>query len=210
MLRQNIFTLLKLYYQLFGLRKNMKYGIGRVNVCSIQSQSRHWDFTGIHNALRATTYTPLHIWFVGVCISVRLIVVSWFLRWLCRLRWAWRVTSWPSPTTCSCTTTPNMGAALEDWTLRKEHRPTWNMVLKAGTKHPGSLPDFLCLPHFLSVCSTPLPLPPPLPSLSGSALNPSSVSALSLSNLLSCLLSYLSAASSQILTFLSCKVSKSS
>lgn len=79
---------------------------------------------------------------------------------------------------------------------------------------PSPPPSFLCLPHFLSVCSAPPPLSSsltPSPSFFSVWLctQPFSVSTLSLSNLLSCFLSYLSPASSRILTFLSCWVSNS-
>lgn len=113
--------------------------------------------------------------------KVRLIVFPCFLRWLCRLRWAWRATSWPSPTTCLCTTTPNTGAELEDWTPQKEHRPTWNTVLKAGTKHGGSLNDLSLSPslfflsvqlHLPSPASLSHPLPPCLAPYSTPPLSP--------------------------------------
>lgn len=59
-----------------------------------------------------------------------------------------------------------MGAELEDWTHRKEHRPTWSTVLKVQTKCVLSHRSAFVFLTFLSVCSPPLPflLPFLLPS----------------------------------------------
>lgn len=81
--------------------------------------------------------------------------------------------------------------------------------LEHGIKSWNKTPALSLSSSFSFCLFKPPPFLPPSP-LSGSSPNPSSVSALSLSNLLSCLLSYLSPASSQILTFLSRRVSKSS
>lgn len=52
--------------------------------------------------------------------------VSWcwccLLRWWCPLRSTWMVTCWRCLTTCSCTITPNMAAALDAWTHPKVNR----------------------------------------------------------------------------------------
>lgn len=73
--------------------------------------------------------------------------------------------SWPCQTTCLCTTIPNTGAELEDWTLRKARRLTWNTVLKSRTKHQALSLSKLSLSSLLSFFSTPLPSLPfhPLP-----------------------------------------------
>ena len=130
--------------------------------------------------------------FVGISInesptysSVPCFLRLWFLP-----QWAWKVTSSPSLTTCSCTTTPNMDAELEDWTRRKERRPTWSTVLNASIKRTLylSYPSFFVFATFFPsthpLCLAPL-YPPKTCSLAVLLTPP---------------------ISSQILSFLSCRV----
>lgn len=148
----------------------------------------------------------------GCCFQhlVSHFLLVFLFRWLCRLRWAWRVTFWPSPTTCLCTITQNTGAELGGWTRQKERHPTWNTVFKARTKHLGSLPHLSLSPSLYFSLYDSTPLPPSLNPFPPVWLHTQPFLCLPLHSPPTSFLSYLSPVSSWILTFLSCRVSNSS